>query len=476
MSATDPLSVLQRLAGQAWLVGGAVRDELLGRSTQDFDVVVDGEIRPLARALGRATGAHSFALSETFGAWRVIARDRAWQIDLTPLTGGSLSDDLGRRDLTVNAMARKLGDAQLIDPQGGLADLQARRLRMVSDHAFRDDPLRIMRLARQAIELDFAVDPPTRAAAVAGASGLSDVAGERVFAELRQIVIGRQAAAGLRMLEATGATAVVLPELLALRGMQQSDYHHLDVHDHTLEVLERTVTLTSDPGALFGELATQISAVLDEPLADELTRGQAMRFGALFHDLAKSSTRRVTSEGRVTFIGHDTVGADLAVEVLSRLRASERLASHVAALARHHLRLGFLVHEMPLSPAAVYRYLRATEPVEVDVTLLSTADRLATRGRGAELAIERHLEVAARMLPEALRWRAQPPRPPIRGDQLAEALGISPGPELGRWLEELTQAAFTGQVHSPEQAISWVRNQRSAAGPPAPRIARLPEQ
>jgi putative nucleotidyltransferase with HDIG domain len=464
VSAADPLSVLGRLAGQAWLVGGAVRDELLDRATEDFDVVVEGDLRELARALGRATDAHSFALSEAFGAWRVIARDRAWRVDLTPLMGGSLGDDLARRDLTINAMARKIGDPQLIDPHGGLGDLRARQLRMVSDRSFRDDPLRVMRLTRLAIELDFAIDSPTRDAAAAAASGLSDVAGERTFAELRQIVAGRRALAGLRLLEATGAMGVVLPELLALRGVQQSDYHHLDVHDHTLDVLERTIALTSDPNALFPELATQISAVLAEPLADELTRGQAMRFGALFHDLAKSSTRRVTGEGRVTFIGHDAVGADLAVEVLSRLRASDRLASHVAALARHHLRLGFLVHERPLSRTAVYGYLRATEPVGVDVTLLSTADRLATRGRNAELAIERHLEVAAEMLPEALRWRAQPPRPPIRGDQLAEALSISPGPELGRWLEELTQAAFAGQVRSQEEAVAWARNQRSAAG------------
>ena len=142
MSAADPLSVLGRLAGQAWLVGGAVRDELLDRATEDFDVVVEGDLRELARALGRATDAHSFALSEAFGAWRVIARDRAWRVDLTPLMGGSLGDDLARRDLTINAMARKIGDPQLIDPHGGLGDLRARQLRMVSDRSFRDDPLR----------------------------------------------------------------------------------------------------------------------------------------------------------------------------------------------------------------------------------------------------------------------------------------------------------------------------------------------
>lgn len=463
MSDRDPLSALAGLTDQAWLVGGAVRDELLGRSTDDFDVVAKGDLRGLARGLGRATGAHSFALSEAFGAWRVIAADRSWQVDLTPLMG-SLEEDLGRRDLTINAIARSLAGSELIDPHGGLDDLRAHRLRMVSDRSFRDDALRVMRLTRLATELDFTVEPATQAAAARAAPGLSDVAGERVFAELRGIITGPRAVLGLRQLEATGATAVVLPELLALRGVQQSDYHHLDVHEHTLDVLERTIALAGDPESLFPELGAEIASVLHEPLADELTRGQALRFGALFHDLAKSSTRGVTSEGRVTFIGHDAAGAELAVAVLSRLRASERLASHVAALARHHLRLGFLVHEVPLSRAAVYRYLRATEPVEVDVTLLSIADRLATRGRGAEPAIERHLAVARQILPEALGWRARPPRPPIRGDRLAEALGISPGPELGRLLEELTQAVFVGEVANEEEAVAWARRQGTAAG------------
>ncbi len=131
------------------------------------------------------------------------------------------------------------------------------------------------------------------------------------------------------------------------------------------------------------------AALLAEPLADELTRGEALRWGALLHDAAKPLTREVRAEdGRVTFIGHDARGAELARAVLARLRASERLRAHVAALVRHHLRLGFLVHEpQPLARRTVFAYLRACAPVEVDVTLLSVADRLATRGDRAQEAV-----------------------------------------------------------------------------------------
>ncbi len=254
MNGASPLGALGELTDRAWLVGGALRDELLQRETRDFDVAAEGDVRGLARDLGRATDAHSFALSEAFGAWRVIARDRSWQVDLTPVMGGTLEGDLARRDLTVNAMARPVGAGQLIDPYGGLDDLRARRLRMVGRLAFHEDPLRVMRLSRLATELDFTIDPDTQTAAISEASGLAGVAGERVFAELRQILTGERPAAGLRSLEATGAGAVVLPELEALHGIQQSAYHHLDAHDHTLEVIDRVVELASDPGARFPDL------------------------------------------------------------------------------------------------------------------------------------------------------------------------------------------------------------------------------
>src|SRR5262249_17515114 len=150
------------------------------------------------------------------------------------------------------------------------------------------------------------------------------------------------------------------------------------------------------------------------------------------------------ADGRVTFLGHDARGSVLARDALTRLRASERLRAHVAALVRNHLRLGFLVHEpQPLSPRTVFSYMRATEPVQGDVTLLSIPDRLATRGDRAQEAIAAHLGLAGALLADAQRWRREgPPRPLLRGDELARALGIAPGPQLGGLLEELAEAQY----------------------------------
>lgn len=469
---SDPLRALAGIVDQAWLVGGALRDRMLGRPTADYDVAVavgdagrSAEIERAARALGRAADGFPFALSEAFGAWRVVSRERSWQVDLTPLAGATIEADLALRDLTVNAIARPLKvDDVLVDPFGGLEDLRSRRLRRVCADAFERDPLRSLRLARLACELEFVVDPDTLGLARASAPRLREVAPERVFAELRRVLSAERAVDGLEVMDATAVTAAILPELVALRGVDQSRFHHLDAFDHTRAVLAETIALERDPEPVFGEDAGAVLKLLAEPLANELTRGQALRFGALLHDIAKPQTRAETPEGRVTFVHHDETGATVSAAILARLRASDRLSEYVAGLTRHHLRLGFLVHRMPLSRHDTYRYLHACAPVQVDVTVLSVADRLATRGDGAERGISRHLELARLLMREALAWRAQPPRPPIRGDQLSEALGIAPGPLLGELLHELEEASYAGEILTPEDAVQHARRRIERGG------------
>jgi putative nucleotidyltransferase with HDIG domain len=461
---SDPVAALTEIVPDGWLVGGTVRDRVLGRETADYDVATAGSATEVARALGRAAGGFAFELSEAFGAWRIVAHDRTWQVDILPLNGATIEEDLGRRDLTINAIAAPLGSVGYVNPFGGLEDLGARRLRAVSPVAFERDPLRTLRLARLACELGFEVEATTRGLARAAAPGLAQVAPERVFGELRRVVCAPAALAGLGLMDEIGVTDVVLPELAALHGVEQSRFHHLDVFDHTRSVLAEVIELERDPQRLARDAAPALMRFLGEPLANEMTRGQALRFGALLHDIAKPQTRAVTPQGRVTFMGHDEAGAGLAAKILGRLRASERLRDHVAALARHHLRLGFLVHDMPLSRRAVYDYLHVTAPVAVDVTVLSVADRLATRGDNAERAISAHVELARQMLAEGLAWIADPPRPPVRGDELAQALGITPGPLVGDLLAELEAASFSGEVATREEAIARAR-ELIAAGP-----------
>jgi poly(A) polymerase len=466
VSAPSPLRALSELGTPAWLVGGAVRDRLLHRQTSDFDVVVAGDVAACARGVARGARGYAFELSETFGAWRVVAHDHAWQLDLMALDGDTIEQDLRRRDLTVNAIAEPLDGGDHVDPFGGIADLDDRILRAVSGAAFLDDPLRVMRLARLACALNFEIELGTAEAARAVAPRLTGISPERVFEELKRLLCTDRAPDGVELLSSLGAAAAVLPELEALDGVDQSRFHHLDVLGHTRLVLAETIKIVDDPEFLCEsrDEASALQPLLEAPFANGLTRGQALRFGALLHDIAKPQTRDVTDEGRVTFMGHDRAGAELGASILRRLRASEKLSGHVAGLTLHHLRLGFLVHRVPLSRRDVYDYLLSCSPIGVDVTLLSVADRLATRGDNSELAIAKHVALARTMLTDALAWEASPPRPPVRGDELARALGIGPGPQVGGLLAELQAQAFSGEVRTPEQAIDRARQLVASAG------------
>ncbi|MBA3300457.1 MAG: HD domain-containing protein, partial [Thermoleophilaceae bacterium] len=291
---------------------------------------------------------------------------------------------------------------------------------------------------------------------------------ERVWNEVRRLVSGEGAIEGLALADRLGILAAVLPELADLHGVVQSRYHHLDVYDHTLEVLARVIELTASPERSFDPRdAERLRAVLDEPLGDGLTRAQGLRFGALLHDIGKPGTRAVRPDGRVTFIGHDSEGARMVAALCARLRVSGGVRELLAGIASHHLVLGFLVHDRPLDRRAVYRYLRRCAPVEVEVTLLSCADRLATRGANAEAGIASHLELARELMGAALDWREQggPPSLPLRGDELAHELGIDPGPELGELIEELREAVYAGEVSEAEEVVAAARALRLARAP-----------
>ena len=462
-----------RLAAQAipadptvWVVGGAVRDAALEKDVTDLDLATAADPRAAARSIAAAGGGHAFELSAAFETWRAVSREgqEGWQVDVTRLRGDGIAADLALRDFTVGAVAVPLHSGALLDPHGGLRDLERGVLRVVTPEAFTDDPLRLLRAARLAAELGLRVDDATADLARRHAAAAGAPAGERQLAELRLLIGGPDPLGGLGLMDELGVTAAVLPELEALRGVDQGPNHHLDVYDHTLAVLRNVLDVEGSLPEFAGSRAAEVAALLDEPLADGFTRGAALRLGALLHDIAKPATAGERN-GHVTFIGHDRVGAQTAAGICRRLRSSRRLSAHVAALAEHHLRLGFLIHQRPLTPRHVHDYLRATGDVAVDVTLLTVADRLAARGSGpvaGEEMVRAHLALAQEMISAALDWRRDgPPRPLIAGDELAAETGIAAGPRLGEVLAELEAAQYAGELHTREDAIRHARRAAS---------------
>ena len=448
-----------------WIVGGAVRDAALGRPVRDVDLAVDGSPREVAKALAGEGGGHAFELSREFETWRAVERRGGWQVDVTPLRGAGIESDLALRDFTVGAIAVPLREGEPIDPHGGLDDLEARVVRAVGERSFADDPIRLLRAARLGADLDAEIEPRTMAHGRAEAGRAGEPAGERRLAELRNLLATDDPLRGLALLDQLGVTPFLLPEVEAMKGVEQNPNHHLDVHGHTLAVLDRLLEVEENLERYAGPRAPEVADLLVESLADGMTRRDALRFGALLHDIGKPATRQEIG-GRVTFIGHDEVGAEMVGDLCRRLRASRRLTRHLQSLTRNHLRLGFMVNERPLPARRVYDYLRATEPAEVDVTLLTVADRLAARGQGptaTDEMIQGHLELAREMIAAGLDWRREgPPAPLVRGEQLAAALGIPPGPQIGRMLSEIEAAQYAGEVTSEEEAIALARRSSTA--------------
>lgn len=468
MSLADLRAPLAGLGDGVWIVGGCLRDDLLGRAVEDVDLAVAGDAAAVARALARARGAGRFPLSAEFGAWRVHGGTLPYTVDITPLQGPDLADDLSRRDFTVNAMALPVtGPPDLVDPHGGRADTAGRVVRAVGPRAFTADPVRVLRAARIADRTGFTVDAATAALARAAAPSLWRASAERIRDELFRMAGSPTAWRALELLDGLGGLGVLVPQLEAARGMEQNAYHHRDVLGHTLEVVEHACRIAHDPEPVFRGDAARLAALLAEPLADGLTRGQGLVVAALLHDMAKPETRAVQPDGRVTFFHHDRIGAAAAEDLLTRLRAANRVRAQVHALVRDHLRLGFMVHRQPVSVRQADRYLRATEPAATEQIVLSVADRLATDGpRTTPIQITRHLDLARQVLRIHLSLLDRGPiRPPLPGDRLAAAVGAAPGPWLAEVIAELRERQLTRDV-SPDAAVRFAREWLAMREPP----------
>ncbi len=438
----------------AWLVGGSVRDLLLGRDVVDVDLVVADDPAAAARSLARTAGGAPFPLSDRHGAWRVV-RD-GHTVDISR-SHGPVADDLGRRDFTINAMAVPLAGGDVIDPHGGRVDLEAGRLRAVSEQVFADDPLRLLRLARLAHELGFTVDPEAERLARRDAHLADRPSGERVLTEIRRLLEPDHPDEGIRLLDRLGVLDVVLPEAVAMRGVEQSPFHHLDVFDHTLKVLDAAADVSAHPEYYLRDASEPVAAALAAEVGNGFTGHTGLRLAVLFHDIEKPATRTVSADGRVGFMGHDRLGADTAERVLERWRASHALIRFCRVLVAEHLRLGFLVRERPFDRRTAYRYLQATAPYTYESVVLSLADRLATRGvRARQAYVRAHSQAAVELIRLVQELESEEREPLLRGDEIAELAGAG-GPRIGELVALLAEEQAAGTVTTREEAIALVR-------------------
>ncbi|MFQ5592650.1 MAG: HD domain-containing protein [Anaerolineae bacterium] len=495
----------------AYVVGGTVRDWLLGRSSLDLDLAVAGDALTLTRALAdeldaayvpldieRATA--RVVLRRTEGTRRVGARQGGEQvglrmmrqsalprpyayIDVAQLRGDTLAADLVERDFTVNAMAVRLEDAaagrlDVIDLLGGRRDLRAGRLRATSESAFRDDPLRMLRAIRLAAELNFAIVPQTKAWIADHAHAIRAPAPERLRDELVRLFACPDTSSQIRLMDELGLLGPLLPELVAGKGVAQPSMHQWDVFEHSLMVVERVdrvlgvLELPSFGPA--GQQPTPVDAAVEEvrsclaPFAADLRAhllaelvGGRQRFVllkllALLHDVGKAETRSVDEAGDVHFYGHEQVGAEMVAAILRRFHFGAREVQLGRTVTRHHPRPLWLAGADKVTNRAIYRFFRDTRKAGLDVVLLALADTLA-RGDEPPAAATWpvQLGITGRLLRAWFERRdsiVQPP-PLVRGSDLIETFGLEPGPIVGELLEAIRETQVTGDVATRSEAL-----------------------
>ncbi|HJQ05802.1 MAG TPA: CCA tRNA nucleotidyltransferase [Nocardioides sp.] len=453
----DELGGLFAAAGhELALVGGPVRDAMLGRRSNDLDFTTSARPEQTDRIL-KAWGDAWWDMGRDFGT--IGCRKGDWVVEVTTYRseaydadsrkpevqyGDTLAGDLGRRDFTVNAMAVRLPGRELEDPYGGVLDLANRLLRTpgTPEDSFSDDPLRMMRAARFAAQLGFAVDPAVVRAMTDMADRIEIVSAERVRDELVKLICAPYPRLGLTLLVDTGLADRVLPELPALRLERDEHHRHKDVYEHTLTVLEQAIAQEDRLGG--------------EP-------DFVSRFAALMHDVGKPKTRRFVEDGTVTFHHHDVVGAKITRKRMRALKFSNDLIDQVGRLVELHLRFhGYGSGEW--TDAAVRRYVRDAGDELERLHILTRADCTTRNQRKADRLRRTYDDLEARIARLAEEEELASIRPDLDGNQIMEILGIGPGREVGEAYRFLLELRLDNGPMSEADAAAALRDWWAARG------------
>ncbi|HET7303723.1 MAG TPA: CCA tRNA nucleotidyltransferase [Segeticoccus sp.] len=446
------------------LVGGPVRDAFLGRESPDLDFTTDARPEQTERVLkgwgdaqwdvGRAfgtIGARSGSTIVEVTTYRSDAYDRTSRKPEVAY-GDSLEEDLVRRDFTVNAMALRLPELHFVDPHDGLADLARRVIDTpgTPEQSFSDDPLRMMRAARFVAQLGFDVAPRVRAAMTDMADRMEIVSAERVRDELVKLLLAPAPRAGLELLVDTGLAAQVLPEVPALQLEVDEHHRHKDVYQHSLTVLDQAIGLETPAGS--GEGVPGPDLVL--------------RLAALLHDIGKPATRHFEKGGGVSFHHHEVVGAKLARRRLKALRFDKETVKAVSRLVELHLRFhGY--GDGQWTDSAVRRYVTDAGPLLSRLHLLTRSDCTTRNARKAQRLWRTYDALEERIARLREQEELDAVRPELNGNEIAEVLGIRPGPLLGRAYQHLLQfrldAGPVGPDAAREELLRWWADQPESA-------------
>ncbi|NPV92312.1 MAG: HD domain-containing protein [Firmicutes bacterium] len=475
LNAVESATAISRAHRQPlYVVGGTVRDVLIGRVSRDIDLLFFGDAWEMAAELAREIGGSWFVLDEAHRQVRVVSRGgHGFHLDISESRGATLLENLGQRDFTVNAMALSIEDYQgflidqdlnrlkerVVDPVGGLPDIRERTLRVSHRLAFEDDPLRMLRALRLAGKIGLVIEPVTRQMIIDSSGLLRQSAPERVRDEIFQILSLPQSAGLIVESHSLGLLRAVLPEMAATVGVTQNQHHALDVWGHSLAALK---SLESRPWLgldLGDEIQGRLDGYLNHPLSEGRPRWLLLKMTALLHDVGKPKVRQEGPEGKVTFYRHESVGAGMVSSIADRLRLSRREERFLSTVVYHHLRPLHLFLAKNHTMKAEYRFFKQLGNETAAVLLLSLADRSAGKPEREAAETIEYFKFCEQLLKNYHQEYLNATHDRlIGGEELVSRFGLSPGPLVGRILDQVEEAQMESRISTRDDAYGLVRN------------------
>lgn len=463
--------IASRFKQPIYLGGGTIRDIILGRKIHDLDLTVGDHCELWATELARYTGAPLIPLGRDEQAYRVIIDN--FQIDISPFRGDSntIEQDLTLRDLTINSMAVALDRAfftsdtpadhtfPIIDPLGGLEDLNRRVIRHASNRSFTDDPLRMLRVFRFAAVLNFTIDESTVNLVSCRNQMIGKSAGERINFELEEIMASDRAAETFSDMDTCGLLGEIIPQLLVGRGMSQPESHHLDVLGHSMAALASMEKIVSGPERYFPPLTL---AALQKYLGAPKRRIE-LKWAALLHDIGKTTTRKIKNDSKITFYNHDVVGAQLIEEIAGRLHWSNVGTRRITSLIHAHMRPFHLCNVARKGELSLKACIRLLKVIDVDfpgLFLLAMADASACKGEESPATMREEIGALLNRVIEVYHNNILPVHstvPILNGKDLIEIFHLEPGPIFSRLLEVVRLAHMEKTSMTREEALTLVQ-------------------
>ncbi len=434
-----------------FIVGGTVRDLLLGRPALDTDIVVSVDPQVFARRLAKRLSGSLVEIGKSeLTIHRVVVGRRIF--DVSALHGKSIEEDLGRRDFTVNAIAVDAATGEFIDCTDGRRDLEAGIIRMVSPSVFAADPVRLVRAYRLSACLQFTIEPTTRQAIADNANRIDRSAGERIWSELHKILSVTSSLPTIEQMHADGLLAAIFPELAPLQDCSQGDHHQWDVFTHSLQAYRHLESMLEEPETgnwLPADTGTSHWRIDDIP-------APVLKLAILLHDVGKPQARQEDASGKVHFYGHGKKSADMVAGVTSRLKMSRRDADYIDFIIRSHIRplhLFIAQGNGRLSARAKTRFFTHCGRRTPDLLLHCMADIL---GKGtADDRNHRFVDFARQLLAEYLHnyLPRSAKRRLLSGRDLMDTFGLPSSPLLGRLLRRIEEAQLSGELDTREKAL-----------------------